>query len=189
MLEQKMWVSDCNKVIKEAGNEAASKTYSSMDSMKLVIDSLVDRWVWWNSTLRDQVESVKPGCCPWHHGLQRFIRRWVVGGKQRRFTISKSEGPMSQGQFVIWPPNLKSIGGQFRVLISGKEDAERRITWVKKVILWTPIEEGEIRDDSVLVIVVNFTTDDNEDVTPVIALKKTPSLAPPLHPRIDSDKR
>ncbi|GJZ70294.1 hypothetical protein Tco_0633844 [Tanacetum coccineum] len=59
---------------------------------------------------------------------------------------------------------------------------EEDVRGVGTLIFGTPLNQGEICDDSGLGDCGNVTTDDNEDVTPVIAPEKDSIIAPPSTP-------
>ncbi|GJY85102.1 zinc finger CCCH domain-containing protein 19 [Tanacetum coccineum] len=200
----------------------ASKSYVFMGIIDVGLRYVGGRWVWLEFDSMDQVESVKTSkafnreflelkkfshdfiqmkdvfdswwVCHWHHGLQRFIRSWVVGGEAACLRIwmqrSRLDERLENKEHLDVdscdsdsPKNVNndSVSPSSRVL---REEDVRRV----ESDLVDSFEEGEIRDDSVLILEFisgdcgNVTTDDNEDVTQVIAPEKDSIIAPPSTP-------
>ncbi|GKA20951.1 hypothetical protein Tco_0700940 [Tanacetum coccineum] len=133
-------VSDCNKVYKEAGNEAV---------MSISVDDCIDL-----------------------DGKERSILAKVKDLNERCVWIDLVGLPLAS-----WAPEVyKKLGGRWESSVF----TDMRIYLGVESNLGGPIEEGEIRDDSG--DCGNVTTDDNEDVTPVIAPEKDSIIAPPSTP-------
>ncbi|GKC16658.1 hypothetical protein Tco_1013440 [Tanacetum coccineum] len=143
--------------------------------------------------------------CHWHHGSEVY-KKLALG-----FSVGGSSVFTDMFAYWALILNDGSVNSSL-ILIDGKDaegHLERRMFVGWKSDLWTPLRIGEIRDDSVLINdgcikdcmeknleddtgeilgvhsqgdCGNVTTDDNEDVTPVIASEKDSIIAPPSTP-------
>ncbi|GJZ90401.1 hypothetical protein Tco_0662328 [Tanacetum coccineum] len=122
-------VSDCNKVYKEAGNEAV---------MSISVDDCIDLDGMERSILakvKDLIERCcldRPGGSAWHSWAQRFkMKLGAIGGECKVFRNLVSDGQCSLGYVCILGPNMNR-GGRFRVLILWKEGMQRvSLVWMK----------------------------------------------------------
>ncbi|GKD36874.1 RNA-directed DNA polymerase, eukaryota [Tanacetum coccineum] len=198
-------VSDCNKVYKEAGNEAVmsisvddcidldGKERSILAKVKdlSVISELLKhmssegfddvglryvggRWVWLEFDSMDQVERVKTSKALKDIFLEFKDVSHDFIPDERCVWIDLVGLPLAS-----WAPEVyKKLGGRWGSSV------------FTDMVSDGPMSHGKnLEDDAGEILGVhsqgdcgNVTTDDNEDVTPVIAPIKTPIIAPPSTP-------
>ncbi|GKC50907.1 hypothetical protein Tco_1073652 [Tanacetum coccineum] len=124
--------------------------------------------------------------CVLTESLHRVIESFIVSYRNQTYRIIATE-------FAYWAPNIESIEhldvdscdsdsldvNNDSVSPSSRVLREEDVRGVESDLV-DSFEEGEIRDDSG--DCGNVTTDDNEDVTPVIAPEKDSIIAPPSTP-------